>query len=75
MYPDPIRRGDDVLVLCSVYNPNNTPHTTNTRALLENLLTPAMIAEKPLYGFEQVCHLMRCGAAGAPSRALSKRER
>ncbi|KAK9821964.1 hypothetical protein WJX81_006441 [Elliptochloris bilobata] len=53
VYPDPIRGGEDVLVLCSVYNPDNTAHATNTRALLENLLTPAMIAEKPLYGFEQ----------------------
>lgn len=53
MYPDPIRGGDDVLVLCSVYNPDDTPHATNTRALLEKLLTPAMHAEKPLYGFEQ----------------------
>jgi glutamine synthetase len=42
-----------VLVLCSVYNPDDTPHVTNTRAMLENMLTPAMLAEKPLYGFEQ----------------------
>ena len=55
IYPDPIRGGEDVLVLCSVYNPDDTPHATNTRALLEKLLTPAMEAEKPLYGFEQVC--------------------
>ena len=40
-------------MLCSVYNPDDTPHATNTRALLERLLTPAMEAEKPLYGFEQ----------------------
>ncbi len=53
IYPDPIRGGDDVLVLCSVYNPDDTPHVTNTRAMLENMLTPAMLAEKPLYGFEQ----------------------
>ena len=53
VYPDPIRGGEDVLVLCSVYNPDDTPHATNTRALLERLLTPAMEAEKPLYGFEQ----------------------
>ena len=53
VYPDPIRGGEDVLVLCSVYNPDDTPHATNTRALLEKLITPAMEAEKPLYGFEQ----------------------
>ena len=40
-------------MLCSVYNPDDTPHATNTRALLKRLLTPAMEAEKPLYGFEQ----------------------
>ena len=30
--PDPIRGGDDVLVLCEVLYIDMTPHTTNTRA-------------------------------------------
>ena len=28
--PDPIRGGDDVLVMCEVLLPDMTPHTTNT---------------------------------------------
>jgi hypothetical protein len=43
-----------VLIICSVLNPDSTPHETNTRAKLEELLTPDVVAEKPLYGFEQV---------------------
>ena len=30
--PDPIRRGDDVLVLCEVLTPDLEPHLSNTRA-------------------------------------------
>lgn len=30
--PDPIRGGDDVLVMCDVLDPSGTPHPTNTRA-------------------------------------------
>ncbi|MET0919904.1 MAG: glutamine synthetase beta-grasp domain-containing protein, partial [Acidimicrobiia bacterium] len=33
-YPDPIRGGDDVLVMCEVLLPDMTPHETNLRALL-----------------------------------------
>ena len=33
-YPDPIRGGDDVLVMSEVLLPDMTPHETNTRALL-----------------------------------------
>jgi len=32
--PDPIRGVNDKLVLCEVYNVDDTPHATNTRALL-----------------------------------------
>ncbi len=32
--PDPIRGGEDVLVLCEVFNTDGTPHRSNTRALL-----------------------------------------
>src|SRR5690606_2639046 len=34
MCPDPIRGGDDVLVLCEVFDIDMTPHASNTRALL-----------------------------------------
>ena len=43
-----------VLVMCDVRNPDSTPHATNTRAKLVDLLTPDVVAEKPMYGFEQV---------------------
>lgn len=43
-----------VLVMCDVLNPDSSPHATNTRAKLVELLTPDVVAEKPMYGFEQV---------------------
>lgn len=52
--PDPIRGGDNVLVMCEVLNPDGTPHETNTRAGLRELLTPDVIEQECLYGFEQV---------------------
>jgi len=51
--PDPIRGGDDVLIMCEVYNPDGTPHDTNTRSKLRDILTDKILAEEPLYGFEQ----------------------
>eukprot|EP00270_Netrium_digitus_P021827 TRINITY_DN9580_c0_g1_i1.p1 TRINITY_DN9580_c0_g1~~TRINITY_DN9580_c0_g1_i1.p1 ORF type:complete len:432 (+),score=132.87 TRINITY_DN9580_c0_g1_i1:58-1296(+) len=51
--PDPIRGGDDVLVLCEVLNPDKTPHETNNRCKLEKLLSPEVLAEDTLFGFEQ----------------------
>lgn len=50
--PDPIRGGDDILVLCEVYNVAMEPHATNTRAKLRE------VAEKyagyqSLFGLEQ----------------------
>ncbi len=46
--------GPAVLVMCDVLNPDSSPHATNTRAKLVELLTPDVVAEKPMYGFEQV---------------------
>jgi glutamine synthetase len=51
-YADPIRGGDDVLVMCEVLLPDMTPHVTNLRAQLRP------VAEKyedqaPLFGIEQ----------------------
>ena len=50
--PDPIRGGDDILVLAEVLNTDMTPHESNTRA------TCAEVAERykgfdPLFGLEQ----------------------
>lgn len=51
--PDPIRGGDAVLVLCEVLNPDSTPHATNTRRKVQDLLSPQVLAEETLFGFEQ----------------------
>ena len=42
IYPDPIRGGQDVLVMCEVLNPDSTPHPTNTRAQLAALIDSAV---------------------------------
>ena len=51
-YPDPIRGGDDLLIMCEVLLPDMTPHPSNTRAACQE------IAEKfgdqePWFGIEQ----------------------
>ena len=51
--------------MCDVRNPDSTPHATNTRAKLVELLTPDVVAEKPMYGFEQVRSLASIHACGA----------
>ncbi|MCB9681790.1 MAG: glutamine synthetase beta-grasp domain-containing protein [Alphaproteobacteria bacterium] len=56
--PDPIRGGDDKLVLCEVYLTDMTPHPTNTRAPLRE------VAEKyasfdSWFGLEQEYTLMK----------------
>ena len=50
--PDPIRGGENILVLCEVLLTDMTPHPTNTRA------TAAVVAaryatQEPLFGIEQ----------------------
>ncbi len=50
--PDPIRGGDDVLVMCEVLLTDMTPHKTNTRAALVE--SAAKYADfEPLFGIEQ----------------------
>ncbi|MCZ7413958.1 MULTISPECIES: glutamine synthetase [unclassified Streptomyces] len=51
-YPDPIRGGDDRLVLCEVFNIDDTPHPSNTRALLRPL-AEKYAAQEPIFGIEQ----------------------
>lgn len=51
--PDPVRGGQDVLVLCEVLNPDGTPHETNTRHKIAGLLSPEVLAQEALFGFEQ----------------------
>lgn len=50
--PDPIRGGDDVLVLCEVLYIDMTPHDTNTRAALR-AVDEQFADQEPLFGIEQ----------------------
>ncbi|CAM6124304.1 unnamed protein product [Calypogeia fissa] len=51
--PDPIRGGDNVLVLCEVLTPDGKPHPTNTRSKVVDLLSDDVLAQETLFGFEQ----------------------
>jgi glutamine synthetase len=51
--PDPIRGGDNFLVLCEVAHPDGTPHSTNSRALLREILDAGAAKLEPMVGFEQ----------------------
>ncbi len=50
--PDPIRGGDDVLVLAEVLNTDMTPHASNTRAACAEAAAKFKDQE-PLFGIEQ----------------------
>ena len=50
--PDPIRGGDNVLVLCEVLNTDMTPHESNTRAALAEV-AEKFAAQEPIFGIEQ----------------------
>ncbi|MEN3314008.1 MAG: glutamine synthetase [Acidimicrobiaceae bacterium] len=50
--PDPVRGGDDVLVLCEVLLTDMTPHPTNTRAALREA-SEKYAAQEPWFGIEQ----------------------
>ncbi|ARQ71166.1 glutamine synthetase [Streptomyces marincola] len=51
-YPDPIRGGAHLLVLCEVYDVNGEPHASNTRALLRPV-AERFAAQEPIFGIEQ----------------------
>lgn len=50
---DPIRGGDNALVLCEVETLDNTPHHTNTRSKLRYVLANGGLEQEALFGFEQ----------------------
>ncbi len=50
---DPIRGGDARLVLCEVFLPDGTPHSTNTRANLRGVLEAGAAEHDAWVGFEQ----------------------
>ncbi len=57
---DPLRGGENVLVLCEVFNTDMTPHNTNTRAKCRE--TEEKIQDlEPWYGIEQEYTLMSNG--------------
>ncbi|WP_059008934.1 glutamine synthetase [Streptomyces specialis] len=52
-FKDPIRGGDNILVLNEVYNvADDTPHVSNTRALLRPV-AERFAAQEPIFGIEQ----------------------
>ncbi len=59
-YPDPIRGGDDVLVMCEVMLVDGKPHPTNTRSAA--VRTAKKYAKHaPMFGIEQEFTLMKAG--------------
>jgi glutamine synthetase len=56
--PDPIRGGDDVLVLCEVLLPDMTPHPTNKRRALAEMAEKYQDQE-PWFGIEQEYTMFR----------------
>ncbi len=50
--PDPIRGGNDLLVMCEVLYTDMSPHETNTRALCKEV-SNRYAAQEPLFGIEQ----------------------
>ena len=50
--PDPIRGGDDILVMCEVMNPDGSIHSSNTRAHLREI-SEKFSDQEPWFGIEQ----------------------
>ncbi|MEQ8273055.1 MAG: glutamine synthetase beta-grasp domain-containing protein [Deltaproteobacteria bacterium] len=51
--PDPVRGGDNILVLCEVHAPDGTPHASNRRALLRAALDAGAEKSEAWVAFEQ----------------------
>lgn len=58
-FPDPILGKGNYLLLCEVFNINNTPHLSNTRALLRYFMENGGKAQQCWIGFEQEYTLFR----------------
>ena len=58
--PDPLRGGDNILVVCEVYTHGGDPHPTNTRRATAELEEKTKKLE-PWYGFEQEYTMMKDG--------------
>ena len=59
-FPDPLRGGDDVLVMCEVMLVDGKPHPTNTRAAAVRTAKKYKKHE-PMFGIEQEFTLMKNG--------------
>ncbi len=60
-FKDPIRGGDNYLVICEVFNSNGTAHETNARALLRRILDAGADKLEACGGFEQEYTLFKDG--------------
>lgn len=58
---DPVRGGGSYLVVCEVMNGDGTPHATNHRARLREVLENGAAADEPWFGFEQEYTLFQNG--------------
>ncbi|MDQ4121719.1 MAG: glutamine synthetase beta-grasp domain-containing protein [Acidobacteriota bacterium] len=58
---DPIRGEGNFLVMCEVLNPDGTPHRTNHRARLREIMDAGAGIEEPWIGFEQEYTLTQDG--------------
>ncbi|MCL4677579.1 MAG: glutamine synthetase beta-grasp domain-containing protein [Alphaproteobacteria bacterium] len=52
-FPDPIRGEGNFLVMCEVFNPDDTPHESNSRAQLRAVLDAGAAKQEPWCGYEQ----------------------
>ena len=69
--PDPLRGAGHFLVLCEVLDPDGTPHATNTRARLRQVLAAGAAEHEPWLGFEQEYTLLKGGTPlGFPATGL-----
>ncbi|KPM03336.1 Glutamine synthetase 2 cytoplasmic [Sarcoptes scabiei] len=57
IYKDPIRKGDNILVLCETINYDNTPHITNKRHTCVEAMEKAASVD-PTFGLEQEYSLL-----------------
>jgi len=58
--PDPIRGGDNVLVLCEVFNIDGSAHESNTRALLRPI-AEQFVGQEAIFGIEQEYNFFKDG--------------
>lgn len=58
---DPVRGEGNYLVMCEVFNPDGTPHVSNTRAKLRQLMEAGGKDQEPWVGFEQEYTLFKDG--------------